>query len=59
MVKAEGRMKIIRYSGMGKIEKIDSGANDEVVFSENIHLYTFSAKKCLDFGGAVQVSGML
>jgi hypothetical protein len=38
---------------MGKVEKIDSGANGEFVFSQITPLYTFSVKKCLDFLGSV------
>jgi hypothetical protein len=41
---------------MGKVEKIDSGANGEFVFSQITPLYTFSVKKCLDFLGSVQYS---
>jgi hypothetical protein len=43
---------------MGKVEKIDSGANGEFVFSQITPLYTFSVKKCLDFLGSVQ-SGLM
>jgi len=44
------------YHSMGKVEKIDSGANGEFVFSQITPLYTFSVKKCLDFLGSVQYS---
>lgn len=46
-------MKKGGYHSMGKVEKIDSGANGEFVFSQITPLYTFSVKKCLDFLGSV------